>query len=199
MNQFNDLDKHFDQLKRIERSKAVKAQTLADILQTENSSKRNRLRNQRFIVAGTTLLSAIVAILLLFLYTGDVGDSQTATGLDIEISKVLIAESKSAESFEATSIASSMNTIEIADDRTFYNQVEQFLKGMEHVATPPAFNLPAYDMAVRVEDGNPYKMKIWKSGENIYVHHIDEDQYYVSSDNSAFNVFNMMNNIPFPE
>lgn len=210
MSPFNELDKHFDQLKKVERSLDVKARTLADILKAEKTSRRERLKKQKIIVASTTLLGAMVAILLLFLYTGgfaenqtatgdNVGENQVATGWEVEISEVLIAKSKSEKSFEASSIATSMNTIEIADDKTFINELEQFLNRMELVTAPPVFSLPSYDMTVRVENGNPYKIKIWESQQTIYVHHMDEDQYYVSTDSSAINVYNMMNNIPFPQ
>lgn len=210
MSPFNELDKHFDQLKKVERSQDVKAKALADILNAEKINQRQRLKKQKMIVGSTTLLGAMVAILLLFLYTGGFAENQIATGdnfgedhvaagWEVEISEVLIAKSKSEKSFEATSIATSMNTIEIADDKTFFNELARFLNRMELVTPPPVFSLPSYDMTVRVENGNPYKIKIWESQQTIYVHHIDEDHYYASTDSSGLNVFNMMNNISFPQ
>ncbi|MFS0688953.1 hypothetical protein AB1K89_06900 [Sporosarcina sp. 179-K 8C2 HS] len=189
----NEFDKYFDHLKKVGRSNEMKSKTLSNIILQSENKKYNYQRRQRFKLAVISLMSALIATLLLVTYIGGEEVNQTGAGVEIEVKEILLAKSKSDKTFQATSIS---NSIKIDSDSTFENEVKQLFKHLKLLSTPPTYNTPAFDMTVRQESGNPFKVKIWEYDGDIYIYNIEQDQYYTSTNGSASRVYRMLRNIP---
>ncbi|MGD7043140.1 hypothetical protein [Jeotgalibacillus proteolyticus] len=195
MSHLDEFDALFKDLRNIERSTFVKEQSLTNILQSKRV-KKSWYSKQRFIIPLTSLVACFIVYFFLNTYFSHDNMGVSEEKVELHISSVMVKTSQSDLTFEINS-TTKLNTLEINNDDSFMNSLENFISEAEQITTAPNKNLYSYDLNIVLENSQEIKVEIWENGDALYMYDFSEDRYYSSTGQSASNLHSMLVNIPY--
>ncbi|MFD1031545.1 hypothetical protein [Metaplanococcus flavidus] len=192
MNSRKEYDELFSELKKADRSPAVRQRTLDNILLNEERETGVQKKERRhFVPAFISLAAVAIALFLVFSVMSEpsIEAPVTSAFADLEIERSIVAENGSVQSFKAT-LPLKMNVRSIEDAR--WNQsVEKTLTTLEEVADAPEIP-PAFDLSFFTAEQKNYRFKIWDSPDALFLMDMDSKKIYSSNSEDAANMLLML-------